>query len=634
MSFLATLASAFKGGGGGSHVPLQRSFASPWATVFESPRLPQFDYPNAVREGYLANPVAQRSVRIVAEGVGGAPLAADDPALEKLVRGSAGTTPLLEVLAAQLLLHGNAYVQVIKDAAGAPVELFPLRPERVSVIAGADGWPTAFAYKIGGEALTIAPEDEAGWPNLVHLKAFNPADDHYGAGCLAAAAQAVSVHNAASRWNQALLDNAARPSGALVYAPGDSAPLAPEQYDRLKQELLQAYQGAGNAGRPMLLEGGLSWQSMALSPADMDFAGLKAAAARDIALAFGVPPMLLGLPGDNTYANYREANRALWRLTLLPLLGKILGGLEEGLGAWFPHGKLAVDLDRVLHVVEGDGVDGVDLVALGIEVGVEPVHDHHLLIRLRPPIPRVDDHRAVHAAGNVLGERADVAVVEVQAERLGAELVDRALARLDHTGADPGYAVHLGGVKAVEVDRVGVRRTVDEPHPDQIALGGPQSRPRDAAVVGPGRIANPRRDLDLLVLGDHLVLAQDPAAGQPPRPAVVEVTEDRGRVEPVQVVIDDVPDLERRPVHAAAVDRRHAAVAPHVHAAVAPHVHAAVAPHVHAAATRSLARRGRGAVQSLVRHRLVQHRQGDARGGGAADQATPAEPFFGVAHVR
>ena len=68
----------------------------------------------------------------------------------------------------------------------------------------------------------------------------------------------------------------------------------------------------------------------------MDFAELKAAAARDIALAFGVPPMLLGLPGDNTYANYREANRALWRLTLLPLAGKILGRLAEGLAAVVP----------------------------------------------------------------------------------------------------------------------------------------------------------------------------------------------------------------------------------------------------------------------------------------------------------
>ena len=69
----------------------------------------------------------------------------------------------------------------------------------------------------------------------------------------------------------------------------------------------------------MLLEGGLRWQAMALTPAEMDFAGLKEAAAREIALAFGVPPVLLGLPGDATYANYREANRALWNQGILPL---------------------------------------------------------------------------------------------------------------------------------------------------------------------------------------------------------------------------------------------------------------------------------------------------------------------------
>lgn len=97
----------------------------------------------------------------------------------------------------------------------------------------------------------------------------------------------------------------------------------------------------------MLLEGGLKWQTLSLSPADMDFAGLKAAAAREIALAFGVPPMLLGLPGDATYANYREANKALWRQAILPLAGKILDALSEGLRPWFADLKLAVDLDAV-----------------------------------------------------------------------------------------------------------------------------------------------------------------------------------------------------------------------------------------------------------------------------------------------
>ena len=346
MSFLTSLATAFKGGGQ-SRVPVSRGFISPWATSFDatSGRSP-FDYSREVGEAYLANPVAQRAVRIVAEGVGGAPIAYPDDRLERLVECSCGSQPLLEVLAAHLTLHGNAYVQIIKDGAGVPVELYPLRPERVQVVAGENGWPTAYRYILADRTLTIPLEDEDGWPNIVHLKGFHPTDDHYGAGCLAAAAPAVAIHNAASEWNRALLANAARPSGALVYDSDDAAGLSAEQFDRLKAELASAFQGQGNAGRPMLLEGGLDWKAMSLSPADMDFATLKAAAARDIALGFGVPPMLLGLPGDNTYANYREANRALWRLTLLPLLSKILKGLQAGMSDWFTEAP-SVDLDRV-----------------------------------------------------------------------------------------------------------------------------------------------------------------------------------------------------------------------------------------------------------------------------------------------
>jgi HK97 family phage portal protein len=285
-------------------------------------------------------------VRIVAEGVGSAPLACPDERFAQLLASSCGAQPLLEVLAAQLALHGNAYVQIVKDGAGVPVELYPLRPERVQVVAGEDGWPSAYRYVLADRTLTIPLEDEDGWPNIIHLRGFHPTDDHYGAGSLAAAAPAVAIHNAASEWNRALLANAARPSGALVYDAGDASALTAEQFERLKTELASAFQGHGNAGRPMLLEGGLDWKAMSLSPADMDFATLKAAAARDIALAFGVPPMLLGLPGDNTYANYREANRALWRLTLLPLSGKILAGLYSGLSDWFAESP-TVDLDRV-----------------------------------------------------------------------------------------------------------------------------------------------------------------------------------------------------------------------------------------------------------------------------------------------
>ena len=250
-------------------------------------------------------------------------------------------------MAAQLLLHGNAFVQILRSPGGEAAELFALRPDRVTIVPDARGWPAAFQYRAGDAVETIDAIGTDGRPQIVHIKGYHPLDDHYGLGCLGAAAEAIGLHNAATRWNRALLDNGARPSGALVYDPGDGSTLSPEQFARLKAELESAYQGPGNSGRPMLLEGGLSWQSMAMSPADMDFAGLKEAAARDIALAFGVPPMLLGLPGDNSYANYREANKALWRLTLLPLVSTICEALSEGLADWFPAAALTVAVDRV-----------------------------------------------------------------------------------------------------------------------------------------------------------------------------------------------------------------------------------------------------------------------------------------------
>jgi hypothetical protein len=81
-----------------------------------------------------------------------------------------------------------------------------------------------------------------------------------------------------------------------------------------------------------------------LSPRDMDFLEAKHAAAREIALAFGVPPMLLGIHGDNTYSNYQEANRVFWRQTVLPLAGRIGCALTHWLA---PGLLLSADIDKI-----------------------------------------------------------------------------------------------------------------------------------------------------------------------------------------------------------------------------------------------------------------------------------------------
>ena len=316
------------------------------------------DYGALAAEGFAKNAVAYRCVRMIAEAAASVPLVvfeggvrAPEHPLQKLLdrpNPEQGAADLMEAFFGSLQTSGNAYLEAAQtDPDLAPDELYALRPDRMKLVPGPRGWPEAYEYSVGGRSVRIVREAD-GWLPVLHLKLFNPVDDHYGFSPLEAAAFAIDVHNASGAWNKALLDNAARPSGALVYTSKEAADrLTEEQFERLKAELSEAHVGAQAAGRPLLLEGGLDWRPMSLSPADMDFIEGKHAAAREIALAFGVPPQLLGVPGDNTYANFREANGAFWRHTVVPLAERAARALTGWLGAKFPGARVALDLDAV-----------------------------------------------------------------------------------------------------------------------------------------------------------------------------------------------------------------------------------------------------------------------------------------------
>src|SRR6185503_19353792 len=165
----------------------------------------------------------------------------------------------LDAIASHLLLAGNAYIEAVSlpDGNAQVRELYCLRPDRMKVVPGPDGWPAAFDYTVAGQ--TVRFDQSASLPPVLHLSLFNPLDDHYGQSPLEAAAIAVDTHNAAAAWNKALLDNAARPSGALVF----DGVLGDDTVARLKRTLDAEYTGTANAGRPLLLEGGLDWKPMA-----------------------------------------------------------------------------------------------------------------------------------------------------------------------------------------------------------------------------------------------------------------------------------------------------------------------------------------------------------------------------------
>ena len=298
-------------------------------------------YAAFAKEGFARNPVANRCVRLIAEAAAACPMKVADGAGAQSARAllaqpnpdQAGAE-LFEQFFGHLQVAGDAYLELAGPEEG-PRALFALRPDRMRVLPGPKGWADGWEYRHGSETRVFTRDRASGRSPILHMKLFNPADDHYGCSPMEAAARAVDVHNSGGAWAKALLDNAARPSGALVVTGRDGeGRLTEGQYERLKDELEGLYTGPQNAGRPLLLEGGLDWKPMGHSPAEMDFISARREAAREIALAFGVPPMLLGLPGDNTYSNYREANLAFYRQTVLPLARKTAASLSAFLSPW------------------------------------------------------------------------------------------------------------------------------------------------------------------------------------------------------------------------------------------------------------------------------------------------------------
>ena len=309
------------------------------------------------RDGYARNPVAHRCVRLISEAAAACPVkVAGEGAGARSARSlldrpnpDMSRAGFLETVYGQLHVAGDAYVEIAGVEEGAP-SLYALRPDRMRVLPGPKGWPDGWEYRSANGRRSFTRDRASGRSPILHLQLFNPANDLYGLSPFEPAARAVDIHNAGAAWAKALLDNAARPSGALVVTSRDGAGgrLTESQYERLRDELEAMHSGPGNAGRPLLLEGGLDWKPMGHSPAEMDFIDARREAAREIALAFGVPPMVLGLPGDNTYSNYREANLAFYRQTVLPLARKTVSALEAWFKPWLGDGAaLALDEDAI-----------------------------------------------------------------------------------------------------------------------------------------------------------------------------------------------------------------------------------------------------------------------------------------------
>jgi len=315
-------------------------------------------YEALVEEGYRKNVISYRCVSLISSSAASIPWllyqeGGDEVDVHPLMDLLAHPNPMqdsaafLESVYVSLLTSGNAYIEAVRPREGqAPTELYVLRPDRMKVIPGASGLPQGYEYNVGGKLTRWAADPLTGASAVLHIKNAHPLDDWYGMAPLEAALISIDQHNAAGAWNQALLNQGARPSGALVYAPKNGpATLSEDQISRLRHELDDHYQGKSNAGRPLILEGGLEWREMSLSPKEMDWLSGRDAAARDIALAFGVPVQLIGIEGAQTYANMKEARLALYEETVLPLVTRVIGAFDHWLTTAFGS-QYYLDMDK------------------------------------------------------------------------------------------------------------------------------------------------------------------------------------------------------------------------------------------------------------------------------------------------
>ncbi len=319
------------------------------------------------QEGYKENAIVYRCVNEIANGAASIPFCVyqDDIKLEAhpLISLLERPNPLqagveyFQSLYSYLLLSGNSYA-LQSDVNGAPRELHILRPDRIEIEPSSTAIPKSYKYKLGQEVVKTYPADPVtGAAEVKHFKLWNPLDDYQGLSPLAAAALSIDQNNMVSKHNIALLANGARPSGAIVFKPADDAGnrlmLSDGQREQLQSDLANRFKGVNNAGRPMLLEGDFDWKEMGMSPKDMDFMSQANMTAKDIALCFGVPSQLIGIPDAQTYANVQEARLALYEETIIPLARRIESDLNEWLAPAFGDDiSISYDIDAIPAMTE------------------------------------------------------------------------------------------------------------------------------------------------------------------------------------------------------------------------------------------------------------------------------------------
>lgn len=306
-----------------------------------------------IQEGYRKNVIIFRCIDEIAKALGSVTIEVhgkdgpidNHPALSILNKPNPTQSwpQFIRNLFTDYLITGNMFATRYPDGMK-PIELWAQPPEKMEVIGGKQGLPSMYVYKGANKTIEFQVDQITGRSTVFHMKTYNPENPFVGMSPLEPISTAADLHNNGLRWNAALLENSARPSGIMTFDAGME--VSNEAAAAVKNWFRRKFQGPKNAGEVHVVKGG-KWQSLSENAKDMDFLNSMKESSKYIASALGVPLPLV----DNdaaSYNNIQQAKERFWTDTVLPLLNEFLTAFGSWLLPAYGEGlKLAYDVDSI-----------------------------------------------------------------------------------------------------------------------------------------------------------------------------------------------------------------------------------------------------------------------------------------------
>ena len=233
-----------------------------------------------------------------------------------------------------LSLWGSAYWALEKSDSGR-WEIWPLRPDRVSVIPDKNQYIRGFVYMGANGPVAYAAEE------VVWLRYFNPMEEFAGLSLVAPIRMAVDMGKDALRFKRNSLRNSAQPGFVLLTNETMTDNEVEDFYNRWEAR----YRGPANVRRPSIASFVRDIKTLGISHWDMDFIQGLRWSLEEVSRAYGVPKPLLSDMERATFSNINAAERIFWRNTMLPEMRFIEENLNRMLLPRLGYGDLVVQFD-------------------------------------------------------------------------------------------------------------------------------------------------------------------------------------------------------------------------------------------------------------------------------------------------